>query len=398
MTVTSTLIRSDSAAHAAAAQSSPLQASREHYIDHLRTVLTAQVIVFHCAITYGSFGGWFYYEVKPSPSLSSALLSLFVLTSQAYFMGFFFLLAGYFTPASLERKGYARFLGDRFLRLGLPLLAFGLVLGPLTLAMSNAAQGRGFQHTLAVLWHEKVFINGPLWFTQALLMFSIAWCAWRALARAPRGAAAHGRTPVPRQAWWLLSAIAVGLFAVLLRISYPVGKNAFGLQLGFFSGYVFLFALGIAAHRRDWLRQLTWRRARWWILTLPLLWILMPIHLSLDHTSDTFAAVSFAHGIPWAAIFWAMWEPFVAWGFIAASLLLFRRFLNAKTPLWSWLDRRAYTAFIVHPVVLVGITILLRAWIAPALVKWACAGSLAVAATWLIADPLVRAPGLRRIL
>jgi hypothetical protein len=33
-------------------------------------------------------------------------------------MGILFLLAGYFTPGSLERKSYARFLSDRFLRLG----------------------------------------------------------------------------------------------------------------------------------------------------------------------------------------------------------------------------------------------------------------------------------------
>ncbi len=63
-------------------------------------------------------------------------------------MGFFFLLAGYFTPAALERKGYARFIGDRFLRLGLPLLAFGLVLGPLTAALVTLAQGDGFWPTL----------------------------------------------------------------------------------------------------------------------------------------------------------------------------------------------------------------------------------------------------------
>ena len=376
----------------------PSSRPREHYIDHLRTVLTVQVIVYHCAITYGSFGGWFYYEVKPSASLSSALLSLFVLTCQAYFMGFFFLLAGYFTPPSLDRKGYGRFLADRFLRLGLPLLAFGLLLGPLTLAMSYAAQGQGFMHTLAGLWHDKAFINGPLWFTQALLIFSFAYCAWRAVAGPPPDSSSGSPRPIPNAGWWLVSAVAVGIVAVLLRIGYPVGKNAFGLQLGFFSSYIFLFALGIAAWRRDWLQQLTWRSARWWILSLPLLWVLMPIHLSLDHTPDTFAAVSFEHGIPWAAIFWAMWEPFVAWGFIAASLLLFRRYANTKTPLWSWLDRRAYAAYVIHPVVLVGIALLLRPWIAPALVKWACTGTLAVIACWLAADPLVRAPGLRRIL
>jgi hypothetical protein len=133
-------------------------------------------------------------------------------------------------------------------------------------------------------------------------------------------------------------------------------------------------------------------------LQSPVVWILMPIHLSLDHTPDTFASVSFAHGIAWAAIFWAMWEPFVAWGFIAAFLLLFRYYVNTKTPLWSWLDRRAYTAYIIHPVVLVGTALLLRPWGAPALVKWASTGTLAVVGCWLIADPLVRTPGLRRIL
>jgi len=398
MTASCTLVHPDTANPRAASPPAAFQPSREYYIDHLRTVLTAQVIVFHCAITYGSFGGWFYREVNPSSSVSSAMLSLFVLTSQAYFMGFFFLLAGYFTPASLERKGYARFLADRFLRLGLPLLAFGLVLGPLTIAMSNAAPGRGFRHTLAVLWQGKVFINGPLWFTQALLMFCVAYCAWRVVSGSKQRPTQRAPKSVPNGLWWIVSAVAVGLVAVLLRINYPVGKNAFGLQLGFFSSYIFLFALGIAAWRHDWLRQLTWRSARWWILSLPLLWILMPIDLSLDHTGATFAAVSFAHGIPWAAIFWAMWEPFVAWGLIAASLLLFRRYANRKTALWSWLDRRAYAAYIIHPVVLVGVTLLLRPWIAPALIKWACAASVALAATWLLSDPLVRLPGLRRVI
>ena len=98
-------------------------AERDLYIDRLRTAMTALVVVFHAAITYGGDGGWFYHEVEHSASPSSLLLTLFCATNQAYFMGFFFLLAGYFTPPSLQRKGYARFIADRFLRLGLPLLA-----------------------------------------------------------------------------------------------------------------------------------------------------------------------------------------------------------------------------------------------------------------------------------
>ena len=84
-------------------------------------------------------------------------------------MGFFFLLAGYFTPASLERKGYARFLGDRFLRLGIPLLAFIFILGPLTAAIVAFHEGKGFWRVFPYLWNHTIIINGPLWFAQALL-------------------------------------------------------------------------------------------------------------------------------------------------------------------------------------------------------------------------------------
>jgi hypothetical protein len=116
---------------------------RDFYIDCLRSVMIALVILGHTALTYGASGLWFYHELPPSATLSSMILTLFCVTNQAYLMGFLFLLAGYFTPGSLERKGYARFLNDRFLRLGLPLLAFSLFLGPLTVAMVTSGRRQG---------------------------------------------------------------------------------------------------------------------------------------------------------------------------------------------------------------------------------------------------------------
>jgi hypothetical protein len=41
---------------------------------------------------------------------------------------------------------------------------------------------------------------------------------------------------------------------------------------------------------------------------------------------------------------------------------------------------------------------LLRGWAAPALVKFVVTGTLAYATCWMLADPLVRVPGLRRII
>lgn len=63
---------------------------RDFYIDRLRTVLTALVILLHCAITYGASGGWFCYERHFDGSPSSILLTIFTGSLQAWFMGFFF--------------------------------------------------------------------------------------------------------------------------------------------------------------------------------------------------------------------------------------------------------------------------------------------------------------------
>ena len=47
-------------------------------------------------------------------------------------MGLFFLISGYFVPRAYDRKGATAFLKDRFRRLGIPLLLFGLlVTGPM---------------------------------------------------------------------------------------------------------------------------------------------------------------------------------------------------------------------------------------------------------------------------
>lgn len=372
-------------------------AQRELYVDRLRTVMTAMVVLHHTAITYGASGGWFWRELQPSQSLSSILLTMFCATNQAYFMGFFFLLAGYFTPPSLERKGYTRFLLDRNIRLGLPLLAFGLLLGPLTAAEVNAGEGRGFWPTFVWLWNHKMFINGPLWFAEALLLFSLGYCLWRSIAGTILAERERTPKPVPAYGWWLLSAVAVGAVAFAIRQFVPTGQNVFGMQLGYFSSYVFLFALGAAAWRHNWLAQLEWRNAIPWIVTLFLAWPLLPMGIGVAEKVLGPGKANFGGGLSWPAILYAFWEPFVAWGLIAVWLLLFRRHMNQESRFWSWLNRRAYAVYIIHPIVLVEISLLLHGWTAPALVKFAATGTLSCIFCWLLADPLVRLPGVRKV-
>lgn len=373
--------------------------TRDLYIDRLRSLMTALVILHHTALTYGAIGSWFWYELKPSAAISSQILIQFCTTNQAYFMAFFFFLAAYFTPASLERKGYGQFIGDRFNRLGLPLLAFILILGPLTEALAHWGDTGRFWETFPYLWRHVVINPGPMWFVEALLLFSLTYCAWRAVAGTPL--AASQRTPRPFPSMFALvgSAIAAGICALLIRQRFPTSVWVPpGFALGYFAPYVVLFAAGIAAWRYDWLRQLEWRNARAAIWIAIAVWPLMPIASAVTTNALYKGSTNYSTGFSWPAVLYALWEPPVAWGFIAGWLLLARRWMHQPSVFWSWVTRRAYTVYIIHPPVLVGVSLLLHPWAAPALVKFGAAGTLAIVCSWVLADALMQLPGMRRVL
>jgi peptidoglycan/LPS O-acetylase OafA/YrhL len=124
---------------------------------------------------------------------------------------------------------------------------------------------------------------------------------------------------------------------------------------------------------------------------------LMPAGIAIARALYGPGNSNFSGGFSWTAVLYALWEPFVAWGLIALWLLVFHARMNQPSAFWSWLNRRAYAVYIIHPPVLVCISLLLHGWSAPALVKFGVVGTLACAATWLLADPLVRLPGIRSV-
>src|ERR1700754_2688526 len=99
----------------------PDQPKKIHYIDTLKVLLTILVVLHHCFITYGAPGGGIYGE-KTTKKLAFDPMTIFVSVNQSFFMGFFFFLSAYFIKPSYDRKGASRFLADRLLRLGLPLV------------------------------------------------------------------------------------------------------------------------------------------------------------------------------------------------------------------------------------------------------------------------------------
>jgi Acyltransferase family len=308
-------------------------------------------------------------------------------------MGLFFLLAGLFTPAALRAKGPWGFLRDRAVRLGLPLLVYGFVIGPATIALARTARGDAFADTLRGLWQRGTFEAGPLWFAWALLLFALAAAAVFALRD---GTADRLPRPWPSDAALLVAALGTGAAAFALRLVWPVGVNVSALQLGYFASYGLLFAFGCAMGAPRWLDDLPparvqrWRRIAWWALPV------LPVLALLGDRVPALAGPA-EGGWNLLAVVYAFWEPFVAWGVIGA-LLWRARAPQPPSPWRERLARRAFAIYVIHPPIVVAVALAWRGVAAPALLKFALTGALACALCYAAAGALLRLPGVRRVL
>ncbi|ABD89817.1 acyltransferase family protein [Rhodopseudomonas palustris] len=370
--------------------------ARTRGFDALRGSLTLLVLFHHAAITYGAPGGWFYREISPNDSPSSQLLMLFVTVNQSYFMGVFFLLAGYFTPGALRHKGARRFVRDRLWRLGLPLLVFGVLLGPLTVALAWTSKGWPVLPSLISIWRSGTFIPGPLWFAEALLLFGFAAVLWHLLLRRRSGAVAVSKA-FPSNRTLAIAAIATGATSFAIRLWWPVGTAFAGLQFGYFAGYAVLFAAGCIAAEQRWLERIPPESVRLWsrvtLLCLPILPAVVYLGAAVPALQE-----SPEGGLNPLAMLYAFWEPLVAWGIMLWLLTVYQRRFPRLDGLWRSLAARAYTIYIIHPPVLVGVALAWRETAAPLLVKFAITGLVSCAICFSSAGLILRIPGARRIL
>lgn len=364
--------------------------NRTAFLDKLKVILTLLVILHHTAIMYGADGGW-YLRNTADGLAAKLLLTLFCSVNQAFFMGMFFLLAGYFTTPSYEKKGAVAFLSDRALRLGLPTLLFGLVLGPFTIALAEAGPE---QSVLEFWWNwggAFHFNIGPLWFAYALLLFSLSYVALRGLL--PQLRWQFDATTLNHKAIACCLLIwAIASFA--LRLWVPTGQEKALLQIGYFSSYCLLFFIGCAAAKQRLLEQITARLALPWlavsIIALPSLFI-------LAIACGALRGVPFIVNGGWslAALSYAVWEPLVATGIIL-SMLWYGRVSARPWHFWQKLAPLSFASYIVHAPVVVALGRYSQNWQAASLLKFLLVGSSSVALSFALAALLLKIPVLKR--
>jgi peptidoglycan/LPS O-acetylase OafA/YrhL len=370
---------------------------RAAFLDHIRVALTVLVMWHHSAIMFGGPGGW-YVRNPVDGTLTKVLFTLMCSVDQAFFMGAFFLLSGYFTPRALDRKGLGSFAADRLLRLGVPLVVYGFLIGPMTVALAAHVRGAPFWSTWLRFLAEPRFEIGPLWFAFALLLFNAGYVLWRWARRGPSSAVASDApaTGVLTHGRLAAAAIVTAAVAFALRLGMPVGTQWWGLQIGYFSSYVVLFGAGCWLARSGELEHIDARLAKPWgrlsLLAIPSLFIYAVAQGALR-------GVPFESNGGWTlpALAYALWEPLVAWGIIL--MLLWRlRMRTHVAPWWNTVAPCAYAAYIVHPPFLVLFAWALEGVAVPNLAKFVLTAIAAPLLIFAVAAGLVRLPGARKVL
>lgn len=355
------------------------------WIDTVRVAVTVLVIAHHCAVTYGNIPVWFYNEPPQDPSAYA--LDALVVLNQTWFMGLFFLLSGYFVPASVDRHGPRTFARDRLIRLGLPLLGFVLIVRPLANFHSWLLDSDRPPYALHYL---RTIDAGPAWFLEVLLVFSLAYAAYRAAHGNPwpgRDAASELRPGVAVGQLLALMAVMAATGAVW-RLIVPDGTHwpVVGLPTpSFLPQYALMFAAGALASRHRWLERVPASVAAMSaVLSALTLAVLAPGMMSPDPRVSAVAA-----GVLTAAL-----GP----GLSVVVLVIFRRLAPNTGPIRRFLTANAFTVYVIHPAILVGLALMLRDVTAPAIVKFGVLFLLAVPACWLLAAAVRTIPGVKKIM
>lgn len=368
----------------------PTTPARHRSFDNLKVVLVCGVIVGHTTMAWTGVGDWVFDE----PHVREPLLTLLMLVSVVgalFAIPVFFFVAGAFTPGSLSRKGLSRFLIDRTMRLGIPMLFFVIVLSPLIeyVDPDNLGWDKGFWAFVPFIWWPPA--PGPTWFLGVLLLFSAIY----AVVRTIRPAKAVEPGP-PRMRTLVAAVAAVAVVSYLIRLAIPLGVEFGRLALGQTAGWVTGFTLGVIGAERGWYQHLGGSfgvRIRRLALGAVALCALV-----IGSAAATGASLDdYAGGGTWQSLIIAVLEGALIVSMSLWLVEVFGRRFDHQGRLATALSRAAYAAFLFHQLILVGLVLLSRQLPWAPEIEYFLVASLGVALSFGVGSLLTRLPGLSRV-
>ncbi|MGY5865798.1 MAG: acyltransferase family protein [Candidatus Thorarchaeota archaeon] len=347
------------------------------FLDNLKIFFVILVIFTHVMVTYGGRGSWYYYatlnEVFPPDIVATITLYMIAGVAAIFLpsiMGLFFLMGGYFTPKSLERKGVISFWKERLLRLGIPVLLYVLVINPVFYYLLAVQGIEPWSSTLVAVSFLEYYLGNfqslpdimgfmttfaITWFLVVLLILTAVYTIWKQIGfRMPE------EFPIPKFIYLLLLAIGLGFLSFLVRIPFPIEQWPLGLPLGYMIQYLMMFGVGVVAYRYGWFDQMRRHHVKVWAITifaavmLYFTYFFVFVGVEADYTL-------FFGGPNLEALVFALVDNVICMGMIFVLLKVFYAKFNTGGIKQKFLADNSYLVYLIHPFIVVPISL----WIAP---------------------------------
>jgi hypothetical protein len=300
----------------------------------------------------------------------------------------------------LQRKGAAKYLQSKLIRLGLPLILNSTILDPalfwfvqVVILKGQGLQPQGYQYKLEL---------GVAWFILWLLVLDVAHIALKDL-----------KVPIvslPTRPWLLVWGAFLGLvqgsIGFLQGGALPFDYGFLRLQWALAPSFAVFYVCGSTAYRNQWLQELqVWTRGAWtsvFVLTLLAIAGVAPLLLFMQSLSRA--------GL---MMLWGVTSGMLALLVSLSMIFIFKAVADFKNPFTGFLGAGAYGAYLLHPWVLTLVAwsyglLLAAAGVDARLAArgniWVILGGCgytiltAIPATWAVSWSLGRLPGLRHIM
>jgi glucans biosynthesis protein C len=361
---------------------------REQWVDNLRVLVIALVIIVHTATGYVTdIAGWYYDDELTTSEFWNSVIGPIAGLGAFFALGPLFVLAGWFSARSVARRGPAGFARSRLIRLGVPLVLFVVVVQPPTDYIGNRWDEP--DRTFGSYLRETEV--GAMWFITALLCFSLVY----ALNEAVRPANPERRTLGTNLLVTVGLGIAVGSFVSwqFWTIDAEVFMNA---RFGSWAQGAALFALGAVGANEGWIESLsaTLTRRLGQVAAAGMVALFLVFGVSLAPDDDEKIAL----GIDVPTAVFALLDGLIAVCFSLWFITWVRQRWATHGPLGANAGRASYATYFIHPLVIT-LVMMSLAWVplVPEL-KFLLVAPLAVVACYAVGYALTRLPGVSKVL
>ncbi|NGX63991.1 MAG: hypothetical protein KR126chlam6_01415 [Candidatus Anoxychlamydiales bacterium] len=338
------------------------------FLDNLKTLAIILVVMTHAAVTYSGIGSWFYTEHSNLSNASYYFFLFFQSFTQAFFMSLLFGVAGYFVPDSLAKKGIKKFIASRTFRLGLPALIFALFIFPICAKMVSPSFNLNY-YLHGIISFRFIGWTGPLWFTLALLFFTLIYIAGKRWFDILTAKFTFNITVKN----FLVLILLIGVIAFVIRLIFPIGTSVINFQFCFFSAYVFMFLMGIFARQKNILDKIAYPQAKKWGLIafgVGIPWWILIVYFGVSIQGNETNLTLLMGGWNWVALSYALWASFFCVAIIIALLGIFKKIFNKQNSFLKFLSSNSFGVYVFHAPILIAVSVLLKNVDLPPILKW----------------------------